>query len=617
MGDFYLDLRPREERQTALAADRLRHFKDVQVTVFEERAFSAVIAREDNPEIWAPFRSNAIPVTVMLAGRIALDAPEWRAAREVEGVGGLACKWIFKQYAEAGVKALELLNGNFTAIVHDARETGRERIFIVMDRAGYAPGYRAEDIDKTPVFSSNPDLLAAAIGAWDNLDVTSMAEFVVRAQVSYPFTYYKKVRGLEYGAITSISLTGHGEVTVTQKRYHDFSFRGSDDPGEHAVLASEFAQAFRSAVRRRSQPEMGKSFLALSGGLDSRTVLSASGGRLIAFSFFDEENSESRVAAQITKALGAEHLKLRRRPDHYAETAAAGVRMEGGMTRFLTNLFLGFRDELLGRGMENFLCGCYCDYMFKGLLGNKKIRKLSRLETQIPFTHQWYAPILKIDSSAMPAVWGRIEEIVPVGLRNKMDNASMHEVQWRRLFPVSYEPDTRGTPQRVMRWSAVTSDKDMLDMFRRIPYQIKLNNRIFHAMMREVCPQDVLSFWDANINAPVDGSELRKFLGKWHKALGYQIEKRRPKTKIASSGSAPNWDYYLTHSEKMNELWMRSNPLAREILTAVAGFDPFEKTMEWWTTGQHPDRIIRLITLKIWLDVRIRVNGDPGAQELN
>jgi hypothetical protein len=236
------------------------------------------------------------------------------------------------------------------------------------------------------------------------------------------------------------------------------------------------------------------------------------------------------------------------------------------------------------------------------------------LETQTPYKHQWYVPIFQIDSPAMPAAWERIEAIVPHALRNKTDNASLQEMQWRRLFPVYYEPDARGIPHRVMRWSAVTSDKDMLDMFRRIPYHLKLNNRIFHAMMREICPPEVLGFWDANINAPVNGSELRKFLGKWHKALGYQIEKRQPKTKIATSGSSPNWAWYLTHSAMIKELWMRPNPLARELLTPVAGFDPFEKSLEWWVTGQHTDRIIRFITLKIWLDVRIRANGDPGRQ---
>src|SRR5687767_8359417 len=120
MSDFYLDLRPREARQTGLAAERLRHFKDVVVTVVEEAGFSVVIAREDDAATWAPFRKDK--VSVFLAGRIALEAVEWAEARKVAGEGGLACKFIFKRYVEGGVKALESLNGNFTAMVHDGSE---------------------------------------------------------------------------------------------------------------------------------------------------------------------------------------------------------------------------------------------------------------------------------------------------------------------------------------------------------------------------------------------------------------------------------------------------------------------------------------------------------------
>jgi asparagine synthase (glutamine-hydrolysing) len=282
------------------------------------------------------------------------------------------------------------------------------------------------------------------------------------------------------------------------------------------------------------------------------------------------------------------------------------------MGRFVVNTYLGFRERLQELGMQNLLTGCYCDYMFKGLLLNKRIRPLSRSEALTPFAHQWYVPIFGFDSPEMPAVNDRIEALVPSHLRNKTDQASLFEVQARRLMPLSYEPDTRGVAHRVIRWSATAADNDVLDAFRRTPWQIKLDNRLFLDMMRQVCPDQVLKIPDANTTAPIDAGEFRRFIAKWRKAVGYKIEQRRPK-KIATSGSWPDWGYYIAHSEKMKAFWNRKNSIAEELFQRIVGYNALSRQAGWWVENGQLEVILRLITIKIWLDVRIRAHDDQGV----
>ena len=283
------------------------------------------------------------------------------------------------------------------------------------------------------MFSSNTDLLAAAVDYWDDLDVTSLAEFVATGRLSFPFTYYCKIKSLDFGAITTIELSPNGPTKISSARYHEFAYRGREDDSGFDELASGLADAFRNAVRRRTQPEMGKSMVSLSGGLDSRTVLSACPRGTASFSFLDEENYESRIAGKIAATLGSEHLWLRRHPEYYSEVSPLGLRLNAGMGRFIVNTYLGFREQLRGAGMENLLSGCYCDYFFKGLLVNKRVHRWRRTEYFTSYAPAWYIQFFKLDSGEMPAVAERIDAIVPERLRNKTDNASVFEVEARRV----------------------------------------------------------------------------------------------------------------------------------------------------------------------------------------
>jgi hypothetical protein len=70
---------------------------------------------------------------------------------------------------------------------------------------------------------------------------------------------------------------------------------------------------------------------------------------------------------------------------------------------------------------------------------------------------------------------------------------------------------------------------------------------------------------------------------------------------LATSGSWPNWEYYVHHSSIIQHLWKRNSTDVRELFISLAGFDPFARSIKSYT-GREVELFVRLLTLKIWFD---------------
>ena len=69
------------------------------------------------------------------------------------------------------------------------------------------------------------------------------------------------------------------------------------------------------------------------------------------------------------------------------------------------------------------------------------------------------------------------------------------------------------------------------------------------------------------------------------------------------SGSWPNWQYYIHHSERIASLWQQDSATAKDLFQDLLGYDPYAKPIEAFR-GAEVDFFSRLLTLKIWLDQR-------------
>ena len=603
MGDFLVDFRPPAIRQMASAASRLQFFDDMHVTLIEEPEFSLVLTSPDEPKLWGPFQSLDRGVMVGLCGRIALDQGQWKDAQQLAGEGGLACKFIHQCYERGGAEQVGALSGNYVVLLFDRRA---RQLLVVTDRWGLMPAFK-HDAGQGVVFSSHPDTLADAVGEGRNW-FTSLAEFILTGKVSFPFSYYQRIEALPVASITTVALeaTGRGSGATARAALFQIPLRSPQPEAKIEELAEELVAGFRKSALKRTLPMLGRPAVALSGGLDSRTLLCATSQRqnLLTFCCYDEENAEFVPAQAVAREAGVEFLPLLRNFDYYADHAEGGVRISSGMGCIASNHFLGFRKELRSAGADNLLTGCYCDYVFKGLALNKRVSRL-RLDEELGlFNHEHYAPHFQFDTLLAARVRERLDAAFPFAQGQLLSEAEILRVEQKRMFPLSYEHDNaqRTVPQRVLGWFVPVAENDLLDLYLKMSSTLKLNRSLFRRMAQLICGQRMSAIQDANTGARLDASQLGHAMHYYLKGIKRRFVQR--KEAIATDGSWPNWPYYVTHSHKIKSLWHRPNGVASELFEQVLGKDRFFTKIGAYQ-GRNIWLFTQLLTLKLWLDQRV------------
>lgn len=601
MGDYLLDLRPSSARTLPRVADDLRFVPALRTTILEEPDFGLVLSDTGCPELWAPFRGED-GLLVAVAGRVAFDAAEWAAAAQLPGPGGTACKAIHARFRRAGVDALLDLNGNAVVIVHDPSSG---LLHLVTDCSGVFPTFECAT-PEGPVYASHPDVLAASAHEEHRLDETSLSEFLLCSTVSPPFTFYERIRATPHATLLTFDLRGPSPRQPTATRCFEFTFQGNPAASETEV-AEELAAALRQSVARRTLPHLGPAAVALSGGLDSRALLSCAQDpeHTFAFTCFDQPNPEFHAAEAVARHLGIRFVPLQRPPEYYAEHAELGVRISGGMGTFANNHFLGVLDRLHAEGMRHMLTGCYFDYLFKGLPLNRTSSPLSGRERLAPFRPQFYFGHRSFNGPHTEAVRERWEDRIPGDLRSQDSPEKIFQIEVRRTFPLCYEGDNqqRLVPQRVTGWYLPVADREVLTVYRRIPSLQKLNRSVFLKAFLRLQQPAIRNVRDANTRLRPGASPLREAVVSHY--LRLQRRLRRLKPSLSTDTSWPDWAYFVRHSALLRTLWQRPNPDALDLLRRLAGPDCIRRDPEAYQ-GSEVFLFVALLTLKLWLDQRSR-----------
>lgn len=577
--------------------------RDSRVKTFDRDRWALVLSGVDDQLLWGP-SELATPdgtVFVALAGRIAMEDAEWESAARSELQGGTACKFILSKYLRQGPDSLASLNGNFAAFIHDGRSS---KLHFATDRAGMLLAFGHASFENSPVFCSHPDVLASVLGEDQGLDLVSLAEFVTTGRITPPYTYFAKIRAIENGVLHTIDLSVPLQV-LAKKRFFEFRFDPAPESQKES-LAEELAAAFRSAVRKRSLPRLGKTGVGLSGGLDSRAILSAAkpGGELAAFTLFDEPNVELRTAQALARAAGVPITAIQRSEDYYIRSAEMGVAISGGTGSIASNHFLGVRKQLAEMGIRNLLTGCYCDYLLKGLSLNTNERRFSRKERISRFSFQHYHR----HYSGRTLLWAeavhRLEERFPESRRSVLSREDWLNVEQKRAFPLAYEGDLaqRAIPQRVIPWFVPMADNDLLSVYLRIPSELKLNSSLFKRMVQIVCDGQLAALPDSNTGASIKASGITYCYHRYLSALRNRLN-RTFHGGLATRGSWPNWAFLVSHSSAMKDLWARPNAYAVDTFVRLFGHDPLSESPASFANGEI-EYFLRLFTLKLWLDQR-------------
>jgi asparagine synthase (glutamine-hydrolysing) len=601
MGDFLLDLRPAARRKVKCIADKFRFLPHIRVVLFEKQDFDLAVALPEEPEVWQPFAHPDGSRLVALAGRVVVDQVEWDAASRNPHPGGIACKALDSIYAKSGISGLEQLSGNFALIVHDRTAAC---LHLVTDCSGAFPAFDFSQGDSL-LFGSHPDILAAAAGEHENLDETSLAEFALTGTVSPPYTYYRRIRAVGRAMTVTVDLRPQGARKVHRRCYFPLRFLG-EPADRQEQLAEELAVAFRNAVASRSRPAYGRCAVALSGGMDSRAVLASVDAPSNAFAFtcYDQENNEFRIARAIARGAGVEFFPRQRSFEYYGDNAENGMRISGGMGTIANNHFLGVIPWLRELGAKVLLTGCYCDYLFKALPLNRRTDPITGRERLAPYKREFYFNHFWPKSALADEVLARLDARFPADITASDSDAGVFELEQRRTFPLCYEADNaqRLVPQRLMGWFVPISDPALMKLYCRIPYRWKLNRSIFRKAVRRISGANLSAIPDANTGAPLKASVPREALS-WT-LLRLRGRLQRFTSSLATTGSWPNWHHYLTHSRRLAGLWARPNAVADALFPRVLGRNHLSPDVGSY---QGNDRwlLVQLLSLKLWLEQRL------------
>lgn len=601
MGDFLVDLRPPAGRQLSLAAEHLRFESRYRTSAWEQDDAGVAFSSNDDPGLWDPYQVPGEGSLVVLAGRIDLEESAWRRAEAEPGPGGLAARHIWACYQREGRSALEGLSGNFAVLVWDRP---RRQLHVVSDPCGMLPLF-VFDSGGHPVIATHPDALADVTGQRQEWDRVSLAEFVLAGRVTWPFTYYQRIRTMPLGSRFTYQLRSGERPGLDSSQYFEFTYQPRDgaDPQR---LVEELSTAFRRAVQRRTLPRMGPTVIALSGGLDSRTILCATTERreLLTLCCHNEINHEFRIAERIARTVGVPFLPFQRDFDYYGRTAEAGVRLSAGMGSLANNHFLGLADTLRERGIRNMLTGCYCDYLFKALPLNRRTSRLTGRERLAPFRHEYYFEHYQSSTPLAGQVQQRLEENCPRELRDSTDEGDVFRLEVLRTFPLAFEGDNsqRVVPQRSLGWYVPICDREVLEVYRRIPFGVKLDRRLFREVAISLCGPQVSAIPDANTGAPLDAGLLRERWSSLRLRVESKLAKLRPT--VATQGSWLNWGYYIQTSPVIRELWERNQEASWPVLAEIVNPGDLRRRVADYQ-GADPFLMIHLLTVKLWLETRI------------
>ena len=595
MSDFFLDFRHGESSPLKRVAERLRFFEDTASAIVADRRFGMVVTYTGDEALWSPYRGET-DVLVAVAGRPVFDEHEWEAERS-EGAGGLASRIIHDRYEQHGVSGIQSLNGCCAVIVCDRP---RGLVHLVTDCVGGFPAFE-HNSSRGVAYCSHPDVLADSVGEAHQLDEISLVEFGLTGTVTPPYSYYRRVRAADHGTIFTFDLKQPAPPQPVKRRH--FLIEPRIDPQVSVdQIADELAVALRRAVRRRTARRLGSAAIGLSGGLDSRAIaacVEASPGTF-AFCCYDEPNREFKVARTVAESLAIPFVPVLRGCDYYADHAELGVRISGGMGSFANNHFLGAIPRLKAAGMSSLVTGCYCDYLFKGLPLDRHTLWPSGRETLAPYQHRFYFEHYASSTPLAGEARERWESRIPLEFRRRDSVESVFCLEAGRTFPLFYEGDNqqRLIPPRVTGWSPPFIDRDVLDVYRRVPYHAKLNRSLFRKAV-SLIDHRLMTIVDANTGARPDASSLQETVSR--NVLRVQRRLRGAGRSLWSDGSWPNWKSYVPRSQKLATLWARPNPDAMDFFRRAFGQENVGARSDAYV-GDRAFLFVQLLTLKLWLD---------------
>ncbi|KKU13518.1 MAG: Asparagine synthase [Parcubacteria group bacterium GW2011_GWC2_45_7] len=385
------------------------------------------------------------------------------------------------------------LAGNFFIIVKD---DANSQCHIITDLGNSFHLYQSRFIDGSGIaFSTDVDRLALITGRNDDVDYTSIAEYMINVSMTYPYTAYLGIKEVSYASC--IRITHDREVFASEFQYWQPSCRNNEGSSDIQGLSQELRKGILNASEGILDGKKNVG-LFLSGGIDSRALAGLMAHFEIkgkGITVTDVENTESGIAREVAKVNGLEHELFLRDPEYYPHVVGSYIGLEGPHSTFTRAVHLGFLDSIKSYGFDAVLGGYMSDTLLKLHEANVtgKIflgRHLGPLEKFDPTDSTYlrggkeyikrFSFLFKPD--ILDEVIKRRKETMEYWNNLREDGSAW---EWSWMWPFSRNQHNANLTTNIFNYSSfeVFTDRSVIEIARVASQKIKINGKLFNKAM--------------------------------------------------------------------------------------------------------------------------------------
>jgi asparagine synthase (glutamine-hydrolysing) len=375
--------------------------------------------------------------------------------------------------------------------------------------------------------------------------------------------------------------------TVQLKPYWcpDYTKDYSSNAKDHSERLAETIK--RSIIRKTSDHK--RYGLFLSGGMDSRTILSAFDTPPCCFTatYSKANNREYDITRELTRVKGAKHIHLQIPPDHFSNILYNAVKLSGGMYE-ANSIFMGFRDVIASE-VDVAFHGHGFDYMFQGMyLPSKRYqifsktlmsRRLAPLGVDLvsEFLHKvsyrLKFPFLldfvreEYRSHLMESLNEEVRKLLSQARMLSDDPYDHWEYLTFHALSRHYSYSDHASIHTNVEQRTASFDNDIYNMYLSLPVARRFDARVQRRALRHLNSQ-LANIKSANDNYPVASSYVRtcyQLKDYFLKAIRIKKQSRNVHTHLIRTW--PTYEWVIRNEKEINNIALNlSNSTSLEIL---------------------------------------------------
>ena len=430
-------------------------------------------------------------------------------------------------FEEKGVNFVKELNGSFVICIYNFKEN---IFYLFNDRYGLRPTYYINSNNKF-IFSCEIKAILQNQDIERKISKLALGQFFYYGQLLGDTTFIEDIKVLPPASILTYK---NNELEIN--KYWEFIYKTNDNISEKGFV-SLLVSTWKNAVKIRLQDNH-KYGLALSGGLDSRSILAAippeKADYLFTFTFGSEKSGEVSIAKKAANKVGVQHLSididLNDSINNYAEKA---VNINDGMNGIATAIILSTYENVKdnidvcfdGLGGDALLGGGYLKSTVMKIRNDKDYIKYitNKIDKKAVFLKQDILKLFNNNDEFYNLTHKYINNYLSKNLNttpeNKHDSLILYNTRVRR-FTILGDDHMRSKFEEA----TPTFDNEFVDVYLEIPSKWRINHRIYRKFLIKLSPNlSKIKYLATGIpvNAPIFIWEL----GRNYKRLIRKVKK--------------------------------------------------------------------------------------------